>query len=232
MMNAGPRSIEQILREMPMFRHLSQWEIGAVASCCQRHQFLEGNEVVKEGSPGESFWVIESGWLSLWKNGHTVGQLDPGSHFGKSALLTGKPNSATVKVGSDDAWLWELRKDDFSRFFNDPDLQPKIAMSLTALNAEDITELREAVRGILKAVGGVEEFSRSTMRKGRGTSWNWGKAEPIEAPQHKERRRGQRESMASLGTASVDSVAMFKPARMKSLSKDFSHELSELSIDV
>merc|ERR1712110_578724 len=104
--------------------------------------------------------------MRLMKNGKVTGFLnDPGSYFGKSALLTKKPNQTTVVAGDDVNALWSLNSEDWDKFFNDPDLQRKITMSITQQVAEDLQAVREDVKGILKAFGKSESRAASSPRR-------------------------------------------------------------------
>jgi rhodanese-related sulfurtransferase len=59
--------------------------------------------VFKRGDPGDSFWVIQSGKIRVFRSDDqgveiTLSELGPGQSFGEVALLTGEARSASVET--------------------------------------------------------------------------------------------------------------------------------------
>ena len=63
-------------------------------------QFEQGQEILKEGDTGESFYVLTTGKIRIWVEGFDGDQhladLGPGSVFGEIAALNAEPRTATV----------------------------------------------------------------------------------------------------------------------------------------
>src|SRR5262249_36287689 len=60
-------------------------------------RFGRGERILSEGDPGQTFYVVASGSVSiLTGRGVEVTRLGPGKYFGEMSLLTGEPRSATV----------------------------------------------------------------------------------------------------------------------------------------
>jgi hypothetical protein len=71
-----------------------------------------GEGVVRQGEPGDRFYLIADGQLDVWKDGERVGVLGPGDGFGEIALLRGGPRRATV-VAREAGLLYGLGREPF-----------------------------------------------------------------------------------------------------------------------
>ena len=52
--------------------------------------------LTREGAPGQEFFLITEGELSVQRNGAEIARLGPGEFFGEMSLLTLEPRTATV----------------------------------------------------------------------------------------------------------------------------------------
>ena len=57
--------------------------------------------IIREGTPGERFYLIDHGEVSVLKNGVEVARLGPGDYFGEISLLKQVPTTATVVAHTD-----------------------------------------------------------------------------------------------------------------------------------
>ena len=67
--------------------------------------------IIKEGDPGDLFYVLEEGSVTISIKGETVGELSSSASFGDLAIMYNSPRAATI-TGSSDCTLWCL-----DRFF-------------------------------------------------------------------------------------------------------------------
>ena len=74
------QDIRESVRSVPLFRELSDRELGEVVQVTKRVEYPAGATVASEGEPGLGFHLI----------------LGPGDYFGEISLLDGGPRSATV----------------------------------------------------------------------------------------------------------------------------------------
>jgi small-conductance mechanosensitive channel/CRP-like cAMP-binding protein len=99
------------LAHVPLLEPLAVAERAALAAQVRRLLFARGESIVREGEPGDSFYLIERGSVAVTINGservdaYTINRMTAGDYFGEMSLLTGEPRSASVVAESDVAVL-------------------------------------------------------------------------------------------------------------------------------
>jgi CRP-like cAMP-binding protein len=85
------------VREIPMFRHLSQSELERIAGWLQSYSIPEGDVLVREGASAHEFFLIEDGEAAVLEEGERVAVLGPGDFFGEIGLLeTGRRTASVI----------------------------------------------------------------------------------------------------------------------------------------
>ena len=88
------------LVDVPLFADLSRQELERVATWLDARHANPGERICGEGSPGYSFFVIESGTASVTSDGGAARALGPGDFFGEIALAESGRRTATVTASS------------------------------------------------------------------------------------------------------------------------------------
>jgi len=96
------KQYEEFLSKVPILASLDEWERLTVADALEPVQYDEGTEVIRQGDPGEDFFIIVEGSATVLKKvsddaeAVEVGKLGPSAYFGEIALLTNRPRAATI----------------------------------------------------------------------------------------------------------------------------------------
>lgn len=85
------------LAQVPLFTGLPSRFLRRLADKMDEQRFMEGATVVREGEPGDTFYVIVEGEAKVKdRKGRTLSRLIPGDFFGEISLMDGGPRTATV----------------------------------------------------------------------------------------------------------------------------------------
>ena len=95
------------LAGVPLLSPLAAEELTTMARQVRRLTYAHGETIVREGEPGDSFYLVERGVIAVTigtRDGgstQTISRMLPGDYFGEMSLLTGEPRSANVVAESD-----------------------------------------------------------------------------------------------------------------------------------
>lgn len=101
-----------LLRSLPLFAPLGAPRLEGLADSLAELEVPAGTVVVREGEPGDRFYVVAEGELDVDAAGRELRRLRRGEGFGEIALLREMPRTATVTARTD-ARLYTLDKASF-----------------------------------------------------------------------------------------------------------------------
>jgi hypothetical protein len=101
-----------LLASVPIFQPLAPTTLEKLAMRLRPVTVVRGQEVVRQGEAGDSFYVIGEGDVDVIHDGQLVATLGAGEYFGEIALLHDIPRVATC-IARNDAHLYELDRQVF-----------------------------------------------------------------------------------------------------------------------
>jgi CRP/FNR family transcriptional regulator, cyclic AMP receptor protein len=91
----------EALQRVPLFADLSKREVQKIARLFKKRRFSKGETIVKEGSGGAAFFVIEAGEAAVFIGGKQRTTLKSGDYFGEIALIDEGTRMATITASSE-----------------------------------------------------------------------------------------------------------------------------------
>jgi putative ABC transport system ATP-binding protein len=102
----------EFLRPIELFKALTPRQLTDVAEKMSKRHYAAGETIIREGDPGEEFFLVSDGEVEVIRVGHEVARLGTGTFFGEVALISGEPRNATV-VAEGEVDTYVLGKTDF-----------------------------------------------------------------------------------------------------------------------
>jgi potassium-dependent mechanosensitive channel len=120
------KSWAEVLATIPLFEGVSQRHLRRIAALATAKRFAPYTAMVKEGTPGDAFYVILDGTATVRRPGKRNVTLRQGDFFGELALLDSSPRSATVEA-NDEVLAMRLGRAAFQKTL---EKEPKVALAM------------------------------------------------------------------------------------------------------
>lgn len=156
-----------LLESAELFRNLKADELRALRAVTLERQFLNGQEVFREGDPGDGVYLVKNGQVEisgLMSQGarRVFSQIGPGGIFGEMAVIEHRPRSATATAVKDTT-AYFIPRGELLSFI---DRSPGLATSILQVISHRLREfnqqyLREVVQAERLAV--IGRFARSIV---------------------------------------------------------------------
>jgi serine/threonine protein phosphatase PrpC len=140
------RKIE-VLKQMPLFRHLTYKEIIRVLNLTEVSDYGPGEDIMREGEPGDDLYILLRGRVRLHKDGAFITNLGPGAHLGEMALVDRTPRSATATAEERSRLLILRRQEFFEILRKDPPLSVKLLWSFVQVLTERLRKTTADLSG-------------------------------------------------------------------------------------
>ena len=135
--------LDSVLAAVPLFDGLTRRHIKRLANLSEVADFMADHAIVREGDPGDAFYVILAGQAKVTTNGKLVNRVLPGDHFGEISLLDGDVRTATVTSETPMTLLMLPR----NRFIKALREEPEMAMNLLSSLARQIRRTSRSLNG-------------------------------------------------------------------------------------
>ena len=89
------------LETIPLLRHLNRAELQALRVIAQERSFAAGQEIFREGAPGDGVYFVKSGSVEISGGSgarRVFSRLGPGEFFGEMAVIELQPRSAAANA--------------------------------------------------------------------------------------------------------------------------------------
>lgn len=136
-----------ILRKIPLFRHLGYKELVKVLNHTTLKTVRPGEDVIEEGSEGDEFYIILNGEVEVLKGGRALTVLGPGVHFGEMALVDHSARSATVRAREPSRLMALSRASFYQLVRTEPVLSSKLLWSFVQVLSIRLRATNEALSG-------------------------------------------------------------------------------------
>jgi MFS family permease len=109
---APDKSELRILSSVPIFAPLPGMTLEHLAGRLVPLRVDSGTVIVREGDPGDRFYLVAEGTVEVSEYGRAIAELGAGGYFGEIALLRDVPRTATVTARTS-VVLYALDREDF-----------------------------------------------------------------------------------------------------------------------
>jgi cGMP-dependent protein kinase 1 len=101
------------MKRIPLFSTLSEIKLFQLAKRMTKEVFQTREEIIREGSTGDKFYIIKTGKVKVYQKGKFIREMETGSCFGEIALLIGSTRTCTI-IAAERSQCFVLNKDSFN----------------------------------------------------------------------------------------------------------------------
>jgi CRP/FNR family cyclic AMP-dependent transcriptional regulator len=117
MYRTGESSLINLLRNVSLFKSLTDEQLNHIAQYCARVTVKTNTVLFREKEIGDEFYILLAGSVKIYTTGANreekiLSVFRPGDSFGELALIDGKPRSATAETLQESV-LFSLSKQNF-----------------------------------------------------------------------------------------------------------------------
>jgi small-conductance mechanosensitive channel/CRP-like cAMP-binding protein len=162
------RQIAQELQAVDFLHELDEEEMRILSAAVQVRHFGAGEVVVREGDPGDAFFIIRRGVVEVTAKGADgrqvhLDELTSPAFFGEMALMTGEPRNATIRARTD-VQVLKMTREALTELFR---AHPEAAVQMSEIIAARMSHHREVLETDAAVDGGTRGRSGWLLKKMR-----------------------------------------------------------------
>ena len=140
------------LKKVCLFQNLSEKTLETIAKAMNTKKFILNETIVKEGTVGDTFYLISQGRVQVTSQGKKLRELDEGNYFGEVALLDpNEKRTASIVAIDDTVILYEISKKEFDLLIVDNNIKThmktKLALQITSIELKDLFYIKFLGKG-------------------------------------------------------------------------------------
>lgn len=128
--------LQEALAAAPLFSELPKRHLRSLALLSRVSSYPAGAEIVRQGTEGDTFYVLLEGEARVVKGRRTVGRMRPGEFFGELAIFDGEPRAASV-VAEGPVLCLKLQGPDFRKLLL---REPRLGLPIMTAMARRLRE--------------------------------------------------------------------------------------------
>jgi cGMP-dependent protein kinase len=108
----GRSSIIETLNKVLLFKNFTMKKLEVLAEKMETEKIDNGKKIIIQGEEGSKFYIVKSGKVDIYANGHYIRTINENEYFGERALFFKEPRSATA-IANGPVELYNLDKEYF-----------------------------------------------------------------------------------------------------------------------
>lgn len=146
------KSLESILRGIPIFEDLSRRELAAIERILHEREYQTDEIIFRQEEPGMGMYIIASGTVTIISEPSSMqwSELGAGEFFGEIALLDEHPRSASAVAKTPCKIFGFFQPDLFALIDRDPRLGVKIVIRLARMIGARLRRANEQALSIVE----------------------------------------------------------------------------------
>jgi protein phosphatase len=147
-------TIAEVLRNVFLFRDLSESERMLIAPYLDQRSLKAGEPLFREGDPGDAFFVVLDGGIRIHKGETHLIDVAPGGHLGELSLARPTARSASA-TALRDSLVFGLSRDRFHELIRRrPALGARLSLTVLDYVGDRLREMTDRVENVEKLVKG------------------------------------------------------------------------------
>ena len=154
-----------VLKRVQVLRGLSQDKLQALINVLRIQDFDNGDMIIQQNTPGESFYIIKSGKVDVIRDGSAVRTITKLDYFGERSVLFNENRTATI-VANGLVSCWVLHRQDFLRLIDETirvNLTKRIELQDDTISLRDLVCVKTLGKGMFGNVFLVADKNRSRL---------------------------------------------------------------------